>query len=186
MNSSLRSQIYSRMNLKETDELINIWQANNRTEWSEEAFEIVKEILVERGEQVPEQNQPVYKVRDQEESTKDDDGLEEWEAKVLDDEHQPELYDTLEVLDLRDNINKIAIAVVVVYTLLGVTRLSIVAAALRGIPISLSDTLQLLPNDLYILLTYGLQIVVTYFPLKALAHILRILMEMEFRSRKAI
>ncbi|HUI89456.1 MAG TPA: hypothetical protein VLX61_12105 [Anaerolineales bacterium] len=36
-----------------------------------------------------------------------------------------------------------------------------------------------------ILIGIGLQILTTYFPLKALAYILRVLMEMEFNSRKS-
>ncbi len=185
MNRSLRSQIHSRMNLKDTDELINIWQANNRTEWSDEAFNVIKDILKERGKEIPDQNEPIYEINDQADLIKDEDGLDEWEAKLLDDENQPELYDTLEVLAFRDNINKIAIAVLVVYTLLGITNLNIVDSLLRGIPVSPSDALNLLLNDLLTIFAYGLQIVVTYFPLKALTHILRILMEIEFRSRKA-
>jgi hypothetical protein len=37
---------------------------------------------------------------------------------------------------------------------------------------------------LVLILNAAIGIIVIYFPLKALAHILRILMEMEFRSRK--
>lgn len=117
-NEELHRQIYSNLNLKETDELLNIWQANNRYEWSDEAFEIIKMVLQKRGVEIPEQDEPVYKPseRSQRESFEND-GLDEWEAKALDDESQPEFYDTLEVITLKDKINKTLKAVVVVYAL---------------------------------------------------------------------
>lgn len=185
MANNRRSQIYSQMNLKATDELIRIWQDNNRTEWPDTVFEVIEDILKERGERIPEQNEVLYELREHE-PKEDDDGLEEWEAKVLDSEDQPAFYDTLDVLELLDNLNRAAMAVIAIYALLGLMNLSLVSALLRGIPVSFSGALDLLANDLFIIFTYGLQIVVTYFPLKALAHILRILMEMEFRSRKAL
>jgi hypothetical protein len=189
MNSSLRSQIYSRMNLKETDELISIWQANNRTEWSEEAFEIIKEILIERGEQVPEQNEPIYKVRDQEESTKDEDGLEAWEAKALDDESQPDFYDTLDVLTLKDNINKTAKAVIVIYLLSNLVSFQWYVSLVQSYFIN--SAYEFMPliyfiAFLLVCLSAAVSIAVVYYPLKALVQILQILMEMEIRSRKAI
>ena len=45
----------------------------------------------------------------------EDDRLDEWEAKLLDDENQPELYNTLEVLRLKDNINRVALAAYFLY-----------------------------------------------------------------------
>jgi hypothetical protein len=115
----------------------------------------------------------------------EDGGFDEWEAKLLDDENQPELYNTLEVLKLRDNINKVATVVFVVYVLLGLSNLQFGRALLRGVPMSFSEMLRSLPNEIFTILAIGLQIVLTYFPLKALSQVLRILMEMEFRSRKA-
>jgi hypothetical protein len=41
MSNDLRKQIYSRMNSKETDELLEIWQSNHLYEWSDEAFEVI-------------------------------------------------------------------------------------------------------------------------------------------------
>ena len=110
MSDSLRSQIHGNMNAKGTDELLDIWQTNNRTAWSDEAFEVIKDILQERGVTPAEQNEPVYEIEEE----MSDDGLEEWEAKILDDENQPEFYDTLEVITLKNNIDKTAKAVIVV------------------------------------------------------------------------
>jgi len=49
-------QIYQRMNERETEDLIEIWQKHNREEWTEDAFEAVKAILIERLGKLPEQN----------------------------------------------------------------------------------------------------------------------------------
>lgn len=56
---SLSKQIRSNMELKETDELLQIWKSNDLTEWSPQALEIVKEILTSRLGELPEQQPPV-------------------------------------------------------------------------------------------------------------------------------
>jgi tetratricopeptide (TPR) repeat protein len=53
--NSLRQQIYSRMQEKDTEELLDIWNRNDREEWSDDAFEIIHNILLERLGSVPEQ-----------------------------------------------------------------------------------------------------------------------------------
>lgn len=109
---------------------------------------------------------------------------DEWEDKLLDDNNQPEFYDTVEVLELKDKINTVAKAVVVVNIILGVFSLQY----LRMLPLNTSLSTQEIESALWGLFTnilvVGLEIVVTYYPLKALIQILRILMEMEFNSRK--
>ncbi|MCP4141705.1 MAG: hypothetical protein GY755_15770 [Chloroflexi bacterium] len=52
-SSTLSSAIYRNMQLKETDELLQIWMLNDREEWSDEAFSIVHDILVERTGDAP-------------------------------------------------------------------------------------------------------------------------------------
>ncbi|HEX2997720.1 MAG TPA: hypothetical protein VHP14_23055, partial [Anaerolineales bacterium] len=106
-NEGLRQQIYGALNTKETEELLDIWQTNNRGEWSDEAFEVVERLLKERGVEIPQQDEPVYEVEEKTTTKEisDEDGLEEWEAKILDDENQPEFYDTVEVITLKGNID---------------------------------------------------------------------------------
>jgi hypothetical protein len=186
VSDQLREQVRNNLNLKDIYELLEIWRVNNRVIWSETTFEVLREILKERIGEVPPQDDPILESDDSEnENNEVEDGREEWEAKLLEDENQPELYSVAEVLKLKDNINKVAIGVIVVYVLLGLLNFQFVRAVLQGIPISLSEVLRSLSNEMFTILTIGLQIVITYFPLKALTHILRILMEMEFRSRKA-
>jgi hypothetical protein len=182
-NEELRRQIYSNLNLKETDELVYIWQANNRYEWSYEAFEIIRAILQERGVQIPKQDEPIYERSEPDESSPgeafEDDGLDEWEAKALEDEDQPEFYDTLEVITLKDKINRTIKAVIVVYALQNLLMFnwyrSLVESYFRD---SAYIPLIYLISAILVVLGAALSIAIVYFPLKALTHMLRILMEM--------
>ena len=189
-NEKLRQQIYSNLNLKETEELLDIWQTNNRGAWSDEAFEVIQDVLKERGVEIPQQDEPVYEVEEEttDEEPPDEDGLEEWEAKILDDESQPEFYDTLEVITLKDNIDKVAKAVIVVYALQSITIFQWVSQLVASYfpDRQLFMPLTYLISIVYVVLSAAISIAIVYFPLKALVQILRILMEMEFRSRKGI
>jgi tetratricopeptide (TPR) repeat protein len=53
MDNHLLNQIYNNLLLKETEDLLEIWQKNDSNEWNEKVFEIVKEILVERLGYIP-------------------------------------------------------------------------------------------------------------------------------------
>lgn len=194
MSQGLRAEIRNRMNLKETDELLEIWQNNHRFEWSDDAFDVIKEVLKERGVKVPEQNTPVYDERlvveekTVDEEISDEDDLEEWEAKALDDEDQPDFYDTLEVITLKDNINKVAKAVIIVYVLQSITTFQWFSQLVASY---FPDRQAFMPliyliSFVFVALGAAISVAIVYFPLKALAHILRILMEMEFRSRKGV
>ena len=59
MSNGLRKQIRENFDLKETDEIVEIWTTNDRVEWSETAFDIMKEILEQRLGEIPPQNEPV-------------------------------------------------------------------------------------------------------------------------------
>ena len=60
MKDDFRDQIYNTLNLKETDELVEIWQKNDHKQWSETAFGVVKELLQNRLGQLPPQGEPNY------------------------------------------------------------------------------------------------------------------------------
>ncbi|HUI89457.1 MAG TPA: hypothetical protein VLX61_12110 [Anaerolineales bacterium] len=60
MTNDLREQIRNSFNLRETDELLSIWKTNDRVEWSDVAFKVLREILKKRLGKVPQQNEPVY------------------------------------------------------------------------------------------------------------------------------
>lgn len=188
-NENLRQQIYGNLSTRETEELLDIWLTNNRGEWSDEAFEVIERLLKERGAELPQQGEPVYEV--EEETTKgtsDENGLEEWEAKILDDENQPEFYDTVEVITLKNYIEKAATAVIAVYALQSISTFPWVSQLVSSF---FRDRQPFMPlvyliAFVYVILGAAVSIAIVYFPLKALAHILRILMEMEFKSRKGV
>jgi hypothetical protein len=186
MSNELRKQIRGRMNLKETDELLSIWQTNNRVEWSDEAFEEIRKILKERGENIPEQNEPIYEIQDIDDETLNK-GLEEWEVKLLDDENQPEFYNTADVIFLGKNIDLTVKAMIFVYLASSLLAIPYFVSLVKGFFPGLNgfDIPIYIFSFVFSIVSAAITIAVTYFPLKALTHILRILMEMEFRSRKA-
>lgn len=180
MNARLRKQIHASLNAKATEELLEIWKTNDRVQWSDLAFEILEEILTQRVESLPNQDDPILEYQDGEEKADD---LEDWEAKILDREEQPELYDTLEVINIVDNINRVAKAVIVIYAISNIVNSYFFEELLKG-AISLDGLAPVLWNFFTTVVFAALQISIVYFPLKALSYILRILMEMEFNSRK--
>ena len=60
MSDNFRKQVYRNLRYMETDELVEIWQTNDRLEWTDTAFDVIREILQERLEELPPQNEPVY------------------------------------------------------------------------------------------------------------------------------
>ncbi len=60
MDQEWKDQIRSSMQEKDTQELISIWQQNDRAEWSHEAFAVIREILVQRTGELPAQGPAVY------------------------------------------------------------------------------------------------------------------------------
>jgi hypothetical protein len=184
MDNNLREQIYESMNLKDTDELLGIWQSNNRAEWSDVAFDVVREVLTKRIGELPIQDEPVLKEEKEEEPTVDELGLEEWEAKLIDSKDQPDFYDTWDAIDLIRKIHKAAKWVLIINVVLGILTFPTTQQIMFGLFPENPNILSIVLSFLAVSFSAALGILLTYFPLKALAHILRILMQMEFNSRK--
>ncbi|MBN8583304.1 MAG: hypothetical protein J0L96_21745 [Anaerolineae bacterium] len=184
MSETLREQIRNSLELKDIYELLEIWKTNNRIEWSETTFVVLHEILKEKLREIPPQDAPILAENEFEENDDQNTGLEEWEEKIIDSENRPELYNSLQVISLRRTIDRLAIVVIVVYILQAVLNSQLIQMLLQGVSISINDIENIIRNMLIISLNAALKIILTYFPLKALSHILRILMEMEFTSRK--
>lgn len=55
MDKKLVRNIRSRLESKSTKELLIIWETNNTDQWSEAAFEAVREILTDRNVDIPDQ-----------------------------------------------------------------------------------------------------------------------------------
>jgi len=179
--SGLREQIYDRMNLKETEELLEIWQSNDHAEWSDEAFEVVQGILKARGVGLPQQNEPVYEHEEQEE----DHDFSDEELKIIDDENPPDFYDPFDVLLTTKRIDSMAKVMVAFTILYNVFNFSSTMQIVQPYFIENPDSkIVYILTILVVALNTAIGTVVIYFPLKALTHILRILMEMESRSRK--
>ena len=186
MSNSLREQIHENMALKETGELLEVWRGNDHVEWSDEAFEVIKQILEERGADIPEQNEPVYEHKEDEKNVEDYDFSDE-ELRIINDENPPDFYDPFDVLLTTKRIDWIAKAMVaftIAYNILHYPGTLQIARSYfirnPGSPLVYVFTV------LLIVVNTVIGAVVIYFPLKILARILRILMEMEFRSRKEI
>jgi hypothetical protein len=60
MNADTRKQLYENLDLKETGELVEIWQANNHTEWTDLEFDVLREILLTRLDELSQQGEPIY------------------------------------------------------------------------------------------------------------------------------
>ena len=57
-DSTLVSEIRSRLESKSSDELLELWKTNDRSQWSDEAFAAARDILISRQVEVPEQQVP--------------------------------------------------------------------------------------------------------------------------------
>jgi len=184
MNDNLRKQIREHLNLKTNDELLEIWQINDRVEWSDTAFEVMQEILAERGEEIPEQDEPINEHIEEVDTVKEF-GFTKEEMKIIEAKDQPELYDPLDVLLIRKRIEQaavVSIILVAISTLLNFPETKNLAQFLLQIQPSL--TYYAIPIAVISsLIAIGMAVITTYLPLKALARILQILMEMEFNSR---
>ena len=60
MSDDLRKTIYVNFSQHDTGDLLEIWRTNDRYEWSEQTFDVIREILQERHVELPQQSKPVY------------------------------------------------------------------------------------------------------------------------------
>jgi hypothetical protein len=177
MTDPFRDSIVESMSMKETDELVKIWQAHDPEEWTETAYEVIAEILQERLGEVPAITGVV-------EEDVDEEGDEE-DFPEYDGENSPEFYDPGKVLKLAKWIDY---AIYIGFGSVALTKISQFSyyLSLIGFYFNLQQGAGQLSNLLAIitlLLDFALSCVIIYFPLKALKYILQMLMEMEFKSR---
>jgi len=66
MSDEIRSMIHNELENKETDELIKIWTMNDRYSWTDETFEVIKGILLERHVEIPVQAPPIFTEKEKE------------------------------------------------------------------------------------------------------------------------
>lgn len=182
MSSSLRKQIYNNLNIKETDELVEIWQENNHVEWSDDTFSVIQEILQERLGEIPPQDEPILEYTDDQENDIEDETDFEF---LIDDENPPAFYNPYEVLRLGKWLQWAAIAAIVASIISSLRELQYTQRIVLGFfmnNIEMNTVAWLIAIVMFVF-AVGLQCILIYFPLKALSSILKILMEMEFNSR---
>jgi hypothetical protein len=180
MSDDFRKQIYNTLNLKETDELVEIWKTNDRVEWEETTFDVVREILLERLGELPSQDEPVLEHIEEDE-------FDDHESLIsfTDEENAPVFYKPQEVLWLDKWVNRAAKASIIASVLANLLYLP----QMQGIVLSYFrgnvewNTVAWLIGLVIFAFSVALQAIIIYFPLKALGFILKILMEMEFNSR---
>ena len=182
MDKNLRQQIYNNMVLKDTQELADIWQKNDRVLWASEAFDVIHDILLERGNNLPPQGEPILEYNNEE----TDDSIDELEAQVelVAGADEPEFYKPVEIFWLKKWLARASIGVVIVTILSG----------LFGLPSSQSIIFSFVPRDEWyvvswvltivsVIIATGIQSAILYFSINSLGYILTILMQMEFNSR---
>jgi len=185
MSNELRKQIYNELNLRETDDLLAIWQTNDRVEWSDDVFQVIEEILKNRGEGIPEQDKPVYE-HTEEDDSEEDVGFSDLEIKIIDDENPPDFYNPFDVIKTSKQIEMVArimVGLIVIYNLVNYSTSLRIAQGF--FPANPNPSVVYAITFLMIIINTGIGALTIYFPLTALSRILRILMEMEFNSRKA-
>ena len=171
MSNSLRKQIRNNFDLKETEELVEIWQKHDRGAWSADTFSVIQEILQERLGELPPQDDPIW------ESIDDDE-----------DEDLPVFYNPHEVLRLEKWLGQAAIAAIIAIAasnLLGLQQMQRMVLGGFFMNNTQMNLVAWLIAIVSLVFAAGLQGILVYFPLKALGSILGILMEMEFNSRGA-
>ena len=111
MSNDFHRQIYENLNLKETDELVSIWQKNDHVEWSDDAFNSIREILQIRLGELPPQNEPVLEYTD---DHKDKEREYESDFEIqIDDGNLPEFYNPHDVLRLEKWLHQAAIVSII-------------------------------------------------------------------------
>ena len=88
MGDNHREQIYKNLIVKETEDLLDIWQFGKIDEWDEIVFEVIKEILLDRLGYVPPQSiefqisEIIYRIEDYLESDELEKALSECELAI--------------------------------------------------------------------------------------------------------
>jgi hypothetical protein len=53
------SELHERFEQESSDNLKKIWIENNRDQWAGSTFEVIRRILIDRGEEIPPQNEEI-------------------------------------------------------------------------------------------------------------------------------
>lgn len=181
--SSLREQIYATWDLRETEDLLSVWQANDRVEWPDQVFEMIEDILKKRGVDIPQQNPAILTHESKKE--KEVKILSEQERKIASYENQPEFYDPIRVLKISKWLNIAAKIMVVLVIIRNLVSFQYFIGLARTYFYKSPYPIIVLGGFLILGIGVAIEALIYYLPLVAFSHILRILMDMDFKSRKA-
>lgn len=114
-------------------------------------------------------------------------GFSELELKIIDDDNPPAFYDPFEVLETSKNLDRAAKAAVVIALLAFIPEVLQFSESINFLfsKMPFMTYFPIVTSFILTALGVALQIIFTYYPLKALAQILKTILEMEFNSRKA-
>lgn len=174
MANDLRWHIFQSMDGKPTEELLEIWQANDCSVWSDLAFEVVAEILQQRLGELPVQNEPITVSPEPSQPAEDFEPVGD----------EPEFYRPKEILWLQKQLKWVSVVFAAGILLVNIISIpSLLGTFSDQIPSSSLDSARdAWITILFIIFTLFCA-VIGYLALRWLASILGILMEMEYNSR---
>ena len=183
MSEELRRTIYRTLSLRETEDLLEIWRANDRSQWTEMALEVVEEILRERLGELPPRWEEGVSAAD--EAFAPDERDAEAAITVGMEAAQPRFYHPHQVLRLERRLQQVALGGVVLAFLRALLHLPATQQVVwtffgqRAATHGLAWGIALVMAGV----AAALEGALLYFPLRALGNMLRILMEMERAAR---
>ena len=186
MSDRFRRQLYRQLNQRDTEELLAIWQENNRGDWSDAAFEVMQEILQERLGEVPPQNAPTFERTEPDEP--DEPEPLDLVFQQVESEEEPVFYRPKEALWIVKWLKRLSVWAVVATIVVGISMLSSTYAVVAGFfePDKEPEAFVWFLTFLVVVFGVALQSAIYYFGFRWLAFALEMLMEMEFRSRKVL
>lgn len=181
MSESRRKHMLLLFDQKETDELVTIWQRRDREKWTDEALDVVREILLDRLGELPPNAPHAGEVEISIENSSIEDAI-----ALEQDDNEPVFYKPAEVLRL-------------VKWMKWGTLIAIAAG--MWLSLAVFDAFQNLFQGFFgsdvmgrawsfvlsipaVAAQMALTVILIYFPMRALWEVLTILMEMEMRSRE--
>ena len=168
-DNSLEKSIYENFSVKETDELIQIWRENQRYEWSDVAFDVIRQILQERGVEIPLQNNPQFELETKNENEESE------SADGTSSENQPIFYKPQQLMFFADAASIAAWVTLVIYIVISPWNVFLNWSEYWG--------MWGLGNGIVGLLSRILVAAISFFLLKGISLALYVLMEFEFNSR---
>jgi hypothetical protein len=169
MNSKYYQQVYSSLELKETDDLVEIWKRNDRKEWTDEAFDAIRIILIDRLGSLPDQRTDKEEFNDSSDSS----GVEN---QII-----PAYYSPDKILRLCKIMDIVAPVSVFVYLLANYqTFIQQILPLFQPYDDKSANIIQLS----LLILNLAVYCAILYLALRALSSILRILLQMADNSQK--